>query len=770
MMTSRGESHAVPASGQQRWVWLLGRSDEPVDAVRDYCRLLAEAVAPQGIEAVPVEVSWNAHGWRAALQGASAAISGLRPTWVVLQYTPMAWSRRGFPLGALRAALTIRRGGYRLAVMFHDWTSYEGPRSIDRFRRWFQLGVMRLLFSLAQRAIFPVPPDCVCWIPQGTPRAAFIPVGANLPDALCSSPVGESNEAVPTVAVFCLASGPAGAREVAALIDVVRSAASGRRLRLSVFGRGAAEAQSTLQAAFAQSKVELDICPALLPAEEIVRRLQQAHAALFVRGQLEPQRSSALAAIACGTPLVAFGDPRRAFPTSTAGVLLARPGDAQGLAERLAEVLDNPGLRHQMREASRRAYEHYFCWKSIARRYLETLGAPLRVLIYSHFFLPSVGGVERIVNQLAQGLAAAGVGVTVVTQTPGSQQEQPTLYPVVRRPGLVRLIRLIRQHDIVHLAGPALAPLLIAQLLGRPPVIEHHGYQAICPNGLLLFRPRLAACPGHFLAGRHWQCWRCNADLGWSRSLKLWMLTFPRLWLARRASQNVAVTAHVARRLGLPRSLVIYHGVALPEIILPDTTPPAEPLCFAYVGRLVAEKGVSVLLDAAGRLRAEGRCLCLKIIGDGPLREFLEREAAERGLSASVEFTGMLHGSALEEALGQVQVLVMPSLVEETAGLAALEFMARGKPLIVADIGGLAEVVGDAGLKFPAGSAEALAACMCHLLDQPALYAELARRARARVLAHFTHQRMVEEHLRLYRRLAQSPGLTGSHPVVGIPD
>ena len=763
MTTPGPQQQAAYASGKQRWVWLLGRPDEPVDAVRDYCRLLTDALAAHGIEAVPVEVHWNVHGWRAALQDASAAVSRLAPAWVVLQYTPMAWSRRGFPLGVLRTALAIRRSGCRLAVMFHDWTSYEGPRLVDRFRRRVQLLVMRLLFGLAERAIFPVPPDRVFWISHATSRAAFIPVGANLPDALCCSFGDEPDEGVPTVAVYCLASGAAGAREVAALIDVVRRVASERRLRLSVFGRGAAEARSGLQAALAQSSVELDICPGLLPPEEIARRLQRAHAAVFVRGQLEPQRSSALAAIACGTPLVAHGDPHRAFPLSLAGVLLAAPGDAQGLADRLAEVLDSAELRRQMREASRRAYEQYFSWKSIARRYVEILTPvpctrPLRVLIYSHFFLPSIGGVERVVDQLAQGLSAAGVSVTVATQIPGPRDEQPARYRVVRRPGPVRLMRLIGQHDVVHLAGPALMPMLIARILRRRLIIEHHGYQAICPNGLLLFRPRLTVCPGHFLAGRHWQCWRCNADLGWIRSLKLWMLAFPRLWLARRAWQNVAVTAHVAERLELPRSTVIYHGVTLPETVLSDPLPPATP-CFAYLGRLVAEKGVPVLLEAAGRLRAQGRSLRLKIIGDGPLRESLERETAQRGLTSCVEFTGMLSGRALEEALGQVHVLVMPSLGEETTGLAALELMARGRPLIVADTGGLAEVAGDAALKFPAGDAEALAACMRQLLEQPALYEDLARRGRARVQAQFTHQRMVEEHLDLYRRLVASPGV-----------
>ena len=137
---------------------------------------------------------------------------------------------------------------------------------------------------------------------------------------------------------------------------------------------------------------------------------------------------------------------------------------------------------------------------------------PIAVLLCSTDFLPGVGGVQQAVAQLAQGLLAAGNQPTVVTKTPaGTFDDRDLSYRVVRNPGFTHLWRLIGEADIVHLAGPAFIPLMIGLLRRKKIVIEHHGYQAICPNGLLLYAPRQNACPGHFLAGRYAECVRCVA-------------------------------------------------------------------------------------------------------------------------------------------------------------------------------------------------------------------------------------------------------------------
>ncbi len=115
----------------------------------------------------------------------------------------------------------------------------------------------------------------------------------------------------------------------------------------------------------------------------------------------------------------------------------------------------------------------------------------MRLLFYSHFFAPSVGGVESIVLSLARGLAercdsngAAQFEITLATQTPAGSYEDAALpFPVVRQPSLVSLWLLIQRSDVIHVAGPALAPLFMSMLARKPFVVEHHGFQTICPNG-----------------------------------------------------------------------------------------------------------------------------------------------------------------------------------------------------------------------------------------------------------------------------------------------
>src|SRR5215471_11674616 len=101
---------------------------------------------------------------------------------------------------------------------------------------------------------------------------------------------------------------------------------------------------------------------------------------------------------------------------------------------------------------------------------------------------------------LAQGFAsrkhAGGVECTVVTETPaGGASDSDFQFRVVRKPSLMQLAYLLWRSDLIHLAGPALRPLLLSCLLRKKVVVEHHGFQALCPNGLLFHEPTRTACP-----------------------------------------------------------------------------------------------------------------------------------------------------------------------------------------------------------------------------------------------------------------------------------
>lgn len=386
----------------------------------------------------------------------------------------------------------------------------------------------------------------------------------------------------------------------------------------------------------------------------------------------------------------------------------------------------------------------------------------MKLLLYSHFFAPSIGGVETSVESLAAGLAELRspqinreVAVTLVTQSAnGALDDSAFPFAVVRRPTLTKLWSLIRDSDLVHIAGPSLAPLCLAFLARKPFVVEHHGYQAICPNGLFTYFPERTICPGHFQARRYWQCFRCrNCELSAFRSMSSLLLMFPRLWLVRRAAKNIAITRHVLERHKLPRSQVVYYGIEDPIKRSPGlpATNAGDIISFAFVGRFVPEKGIPILLKAAHHLAKEGHRFTVRLIGDGPERAMLESLIRRDHLENHVSITGYLSGPKLTEALSDVRVVVMPSIWEETAGLAAMEQMIRGRLVIVSKIGGLAEVVGCTGLCFARGSADALAECMRRVLQEPGLIDVLGYEARQRALGLFARPRMIDEHRDLYR-------------------
>ena len=398
---------------------------------------------------------------------------------------------------------------------------------------------------------------------------------------------------------------------------------------------------------------------------------------------------------------------------------------------------------------------------------MKRAATSLKLLIYAEYFLPIIGGVQTSVALLARGLAeraaadaASGqpIEVTLVTRTPANGMDDSALpYRIVRRPNLPQLSRLIRDADVIHIAGPCFVPLVLVWLFGKPAAIEHHGYQAACPNGLLFMDQNQSLCPGHFMASRYTKCLGCNSGtMGWIGSFRQLLMTFPRRWLCKRVSVNVTISDHVARRLRLPRSKTIYYGI---EILEPRQPQPArnssQTLRIAYVGRFVVEKGVPVLLRAAQLLAKTGCNFELALIGDGPERSNLESLTAELGLASRVTFAGELRRQQVDEILRTTDVVVMPSLCEETAGLAAMEQMMTGGVVVASEIGGLAEVVNGVGLKFPPGNPDELCSRLLNIANKPSELIQLGSLARARALNQFTVERFIAEHASLYRALLE---------------
>lgn len=233
-----------------------------------------------------------------------------------------------------------------------------------------------------------------------------------------------------------------------------------------------------------------------------------------------------------------------------------------------------------------------------------------------------------------------------------------------------------------------------------------------------------------------------------------WWLTYE-AWRVVVCSQ--AMRQEVQRLFGLTadKVAVIPNGVEL-RLAPPGGTfsreafaAPGERLLL-QVGRLVPEKGAAVLLQTLPILLQRHRVRAV-ITGTGPYKEDLIRLAKQLGVADRVLFTGWLSDDQVQHLYGAADVAVVPSLYEPF-GIVALEAMAAAVPLVVSDVGGLAEIVADGrtGLKVPPGSPQALAAAIDALLRHPRMAGRLVAAAKQEVNQRYTWTAVAHQTAQLY--------------------
>jgi glycosyltransferase involved in cell wall biosynthesis len=222
--------------------------------------------------------------------------------------------------------------------------------------------------------------------------------------------------------------------------------------------------------------------------------------------------------------------------------------------------------------------------------------------------------------------------------------------------------------------------------------------------------------------------------------------------IAAAADTQISISRGLARYLvetegfGEGSFEIVHYGIGAAEDLVPYPEAPTRFLC---IGRLIPIKGHIVLLRAFRAALDARPDLKLDIAGRGVLDEGLKAVAEELELGDAVRFLG--HVSPIAPAIDAASVVVVPS-IGEGFGMVALEAMERGRPVIASAIGGLIDIVRDreTGLLVPVADAEALAAAMLAIADDPARGRALGLAARERALARFPEVRCTDRTEQLY--------------------
>lgn len=393
----------------------------------------------------------------------------------------------------------------------------------------------------------------------------------------------------------------------------------------------------------------------------------------------------------------------------------------------------------------------------------RTEGAPLRVQMIVRLFYPWVGGAERQAHKLARTLKQKhNVQVEIATGwwfrgTP--QRETIDGIPVYRNHtlwemfglrgfrrfgGYLYMLSLLwhlwrrrAQYDILHVHGlnyHAAVAVLAGRWFGRKTIVK-------------LANSGKASDIRKMYKGQ---------QLPLSRFL---------LPIALKSDRFIATSRAIRQELievGVPASRI----TLLPNGVETDTVVPKsdyalhDPARLIFVGRLHEQKGVDVLLNAFHELctRRPGLNLRLQLLGDGPLRKALVKQANRLGIADQVEFVGLT--DRVFDYLQEADIFILPSRAEGHSN-ALLEAMTCGLPVVVSNIPANLHVTESTknGLVFSAGDPHLLASAVSLLLEQSELRERLGKAARQTIENRYSLDSIAERYVSLYRDvLAEVPG------------
>ncbi len=369
----------------------------------------------------------------------------------------------------------------------------------------------------------------------------------------------------------------------------------------------------------------------------------------------------------------------------------------------------------------------------------------MRILLWSEFFWPYVGGIEVLASRLVPALSDRGHRFTVITSrgdldlpdegelggTPihrlrfraALAGNDPAMLVAVRRK--VAAIEEEFQPDLRHLFGIASSsfffrPPEAGRSRATPTLVTLH---SVLPQGAAAHRDGFIV---RTLLAADWVS-TCSAQV-----LEATHRTIPEI---------------------RSFSSVILNGVDMPAL---EPVPlPFDPPVMLCIGRLSPEKGFDLAVEAFLAVADRHPSARLILAGDGPDRIALEQQAKRLDLAGRITFLGMVPPGRVAEILNEATIVVVPSR-REGLSLSAVEAALMARPVVAAHVGGLPEVVldGRTGLLVRPEDPTSIARAVTSLLDDPRRAAELGEAARRHALDHFTLARCVDDYDGIYHRLA----------------
>lgn len=364
--------------------------------------------------------------------------------------------------------------------------------------------------------------------------------------------------------------------------------------------------------------------------------------------------------------------------------------------------------------------------------------------VYKTYYPDTVGGVEQVIRGLIRGSQAAGVQADVLVLSPAVTKQQtitvdgvvvhrlPTSIEVASTPFSITLAarfgQLIAPYDLLHYHFPWPFGDLLHAIAGhrKPSLVTYHSDIVKQKWLKLAYSPLM-----------NWYLGHVNAIAPTSPG-----------YLA--TSQDLA--PYHDKCTVIPLGLDVTAYPAPDERAIRANEAQFGERYFAFVGVFRYYKGLQFLIEAAGSVAAN-----IVLIGDGPLRAQYQQEVTRRGLT-NVHFAGLVSDQSKVDILAGAYGFVFPShLRSEAFGLGLAEAAMLGKPMISCEIGtgtSFVNLDGETGLVVSPADPAALAAAMNALLADPTLAATFGAAARVRFDQYFSQSTMVDEYLKLYRRIA----------------